>query len=455
MDPDRALDALRRSGPLRAGDLQRALDVPGATMRRGLAGVRASILTAGRARATTYAARRAIPGLFTPTPIYEVAPDGGVRHALTLHPVEPFGCWVEPHTDDVTAGFFEADPADLGPDAHVDLPWFLGPLRPEGFLGRLWLRNHGDAGLPADLGRWTGDDVLRFAAHHEPDLPGAWLVGAAARDRWLSEDRWSGAPTVAQLDALLPDLAARAVRGEGGGSSPGGEQPKLSVRVWDGDRPVTLLVKFTAPRDAPVGERWADLLVAENVAHEVLRESGIEACRSRVIDSGGRRFLVIERFDRHGRLGRSGTVSLRSLDRDGAAADLRRWRVVTAGLVRDGHLAAPDHARVEWLEAFGHLIANTDTHPGNLSLRLRGARVLGLAPVYDMLPMFHAPRASGEVRADLYDARAALDEAPASAREAAVCLWSRVADHPAVSAGYAAMARRQAERAAAVPSSGN
>jgi hypothetical protein len=148
--------------------------------------------------ATSEAVRayRPIPGLVTPTPVYEVAPDGAVRHALTLHPVAPFGSWIESHTDDVAKGFFEADPSDLGPQG--DLPWFFDPLRPDGFLGRQWLRNHSEAGFPADLARWAGDDVLRFAAHHEPDLPGAWLVGVAARDRWLADDRWSGALSVAR-----------------------------------------------------------------------------------------------------------------------------------------------------------------------------------------------------------------------------------------------------------------
>ncbi len=249
----------------------------------------------------------------------------------------------------------------------------------------------------------------------------------------------------------MPELAARAVRGEGGGSSPGGEQPKLSLRAWDGDRPVTLMVKFTAPRDTRVGERWADLLAAEQVAHDVLRAVGIDACVSRLVDVGERRFLLIERFDRHGGVGRSGVVSLRPLDRDGAAADLRRWSIVTAGLVAAGRLDPADHARVGWLEAFGHLIGNNDMHPGNLSLRLRGARVVGLAPVYDMLPMFHASRASGEVRADLYDPRAAVDPVPASARTAAVCYWSRVTGHPGISAAYAAIARAQGALADAVP----
>jgi hypothetical protein len=59
-------------------------------------------------------------------------------------------------------------------------------------------------------------------------------------------------------------------------------------------------VKFTAPDDNPVSERWRDLLLAEHLALSVL---GVE---TEVFDFGGQRFLEIPRFDRTGPLGRKG-----------------------------------------------------------------------------------------------------------------------------------------------------
>lgn len=135
-------------------------------------------------------------------------------------------------------------------------------------------------------------------------------------------------------------------------------------------------------------------------------------------------------------------MSLAALDRTGVARDLRRWSLGTALLVRDGRLAAGDHERVEWLEAFGNLIANTDMHPGNLSFGMRGTRLAGLAPVYDMLPMFFAPR-HGELPVEVYSPGTERDSFPDSAIEAAAALWEQVGASPLVSDGFKRLADRQ------------
>lgn len=392
------------------------------TLQRSLQRERDRILTVGRARATRYAARRQVDGVLTPIPIYEADPDGAIRHAMTLHPVEPFGFYVEGLVAEVDSGFESTGIDD------PELPWFLVDARPQGFLGRAWARGHVDQGFGGDPERWTADQVLRFLTHYGSDLVGALVVGAFARD--LLRHTLPGA-----VDReAYPELARKALSEVPWGSSPGGEHPKFTVPGR--------IVKFSPVIDEPSGQRWADLLAAEHLAHEVLRRHGVDAARSAIVDADGRRFLEVERFDRHGPAGRSGVVSLAALDRTGIARELRRWSLGTAALVREGRLGAEEHARVEWLEAFGHLIANTDMHPGNLSFRMRGTRLTGLAPVYDMLPMYFAPR-YGELPREGYDPAAEREAFPPSAIEAARALWEQVVASGAVSEDFERIAERQ------------
>lgn len=161
-----------------------------------------------------------------------------------------------------------------------------------------------------------------------------------------------------------------------------------------------------------------------------------------MIDRGERRFLCVERFDRVGPRGRAGLVSLRPFDRDGVAQELRQWSLVARDLVEQGILSDTDGAHVGWIEAFGHAIANTDMHRGNLALRVDGLEVTGLAPVYDMLPMFYAPRHGGELPRGTWDPDARMERWPTGVREAARVFWRRVADDPLVSDDMRAIARR-------------
>ncbi|MEQ1505894.1 MAG: HipA domain-containing protein [Myxococcota bacterium] len=412
-------------GPCDAAELQRSAGRSKSSVQRGLDRLRGEVLTVGHARATRYALRRGIAGVVTPTPVFEFDPDGAVRHALTLHPVEPFGFWVEAHVAEVTAGFEATSPTD------PDLPWWLADARPQGFLGRGWARTHADAGYPLDVDRWSADQVLRFLAHYGADVSGAFAVGTAGRD--LS-DRLSH-PDPRPDD--YPALAQRALTDGPWGSSAGGDQPKFQV--------AGRIVKFSPPIDQPLGRRWADLLAAEHHAHEVLDAAGVPAARSTVFDLDGRRFLEVHRFDRHGPRGRSGLVSLASLDPSGVARELRSWSIGAAALARDGRLDPADVARVAWLEAFGHAIANTDMHPGNLSFRLRGTTLRGLAPVYDVLPMFYAPR-HGELPTGLHRPAWPAERA-ASALAAARTLWERVAADPTVSDPFRRVADHHAAAA--------
>lgn len=111
-------------------------------------------------------------------------------------------------------------------------------------------------------------------------------------------------PEIVERDKTFPTLARAVSSGEDPGSSAGGEQPKFCAYTEQGH----VIVKFTAPNNNAVSERWRDLLQAEHLALKVL---GVE---TEVFDFEGQRFLEIPRFDRVGPLGRIGVFSLQALD---------------------------------------------------------------------------------------------------------------------------------------------
>src|SRR4029079_4265524 len=75
-----------------------------------------------------------------------------------------------------------------------------------------------------------------------------------------------------------------------------------------------VLVKFSPSTRTSVGVRWADLLVSEHLAHEVLRGAGLAAAQSRIERFEDRPSLETIRFDRVGRAGRIGVTSLFAID---------------------------------------------------------------------------------------------------------------------------------------------
>lgn len=434
-DTSAVLSLLTRSGPLRTAQLRSILGMSSSALSRMRDDLSDRVLITGKARATTWSVRRSILGLITPVRVYEIDAVGDAVHVLTLHPIEPMGGYVEAHTKRASSGFYETDPSDLGHDPNIDLPWFLHDLKPVGFLGRGWLSRFSGLDFPRILSQWSGDDVLRFAAQFGQDAPGALVIGAAAAAR-------RSAPPVMDLscDTTLLDAVERSQAVSVDLSSLGGEQPKFLARVDAFGEQTDVVVKFSPPMGTALGRRWADLLMAEHIAHQIIADSGLSACQSLIRDAGDRRFLVVRRFDRVGVHGRSGVHTLLPLDRNGAASDMRSWSILTRRLVDDGRLLKEAHHHARWAESFGHAIANTDMHLGNLAFTLDGTHITGLAPIYDMLPMFYAPR-HNELVPGLY---ACAEDVPATVREAARVFWSRVAACDAVSDDFQTIARHHA-----------
>ena len=339
------------------------------TASRALAVLGDDVVRIGAGPSIQYALRDARRG-FSAVPIYRVTDTGRVEPLGDLIPVYPEGFVL------VQTG---------KPGRHSDgLPWWLFDMRPQGYLGRAWASKYAAGlSLPTNPEHWTDADAIRALLAQGHDAIGNLLIGEQARARFLEMPE----PAPVERATAFPALALAAGAGEAPGSSAGGEQPKFCTCTERGH----VLVKFSAPDDNPVSERWRDLLLAEHLALKVLR------VETEVFDFGGQRFLEIPRFDRTGLLGRIGVFSLRALDAEFVGNARASWPVLVNSLVTQGYVhpdAAADTARL-W--AFGTLIGNTDMHHGNLSFINSHGRPYHLAPAYDILPMGFAPRAGGAI----------------------------------------------------------
>lgn len=292
-----------------------------------------------------------------------------------------------------------------GISLHSDgLPWWLFDMLPQGYLGRAYVARHAaEMGLPDQLKEWTDTQALRALLEHGHDIIGNIILGEKARNRFLD----APVPEPISFNHKAEEyarLALEAAYGDSPGSSAGGEQPKFTAYVMTQEGGRHVIVKFSELEDGPVSERWRDLLLAENLALETLREGGIPAAKTQVIDYGGQRFLESERFDRIGIFGRSALHSLSALDAEFAGLGTGGWPVITRLLADDHHIdkEAADITSILW--AFGTLIGNSDMHNGNLSFISEHGRPYSIAPAYDMTPMGFAPRSGGGLTDTLSEA---------------------------------------------------
>jgi hypothetical protein len=388
----RHADAVRlqlANGPLAARQLIDALEISQPTLSRALAAFGDEVVRLGSARSIQYALRDGSRGL-PDIPVYQVDVEGKIRLLGTLVPV-------------CAEGFVMLQ-ADGEAMFSGGLPWWLFDMRPVGYLGRAYAARHAGAlGLPARLTDWTDTHALRALLANGEDLVGNLLLGDVARDRFLAAPLPEPIAD-AQKANRYAALAREAARGEQPGSSAGGEQPKFIAFAATPEGPRHVLVKFSEPDAGPVGERWRDLLLAEHLALETLREAGVAAATTRLIDAEGQRFLEVERFDRVGALGRRAVFSLSALNAEFVGAGASGWPAIARWMAARKVIVpqAAESAALLW--AFGTLIGNTDMHGGNLSFLSDQGPPCEIAPAYDMSPMGLAPRSGGGLPESLNDA---------------------------------------------------
>lgn len=392
------LDRLPPGQTVPAADLLEGLGITRPTLGRLVAEARGSVVRLGRTRATAYAMRQ-VTAAGSEWPLYRMRDDGSLEElgqmvALsgdTFH-VQLEGDrpnLVRPPEGDV-AGYFPG------------LPWYLDDLRPQGFLGRTFAHRRGrHLGLPEDINRWQLGDTLQALVR---------AGGTEAGDLLLGGDSVAGA--LAALDAppdrvraqdrarYYPEWATAALEGEDVGSSPGGEQPKFTATVEHLGGRYAALVKFALAGAGEASERWADLLVCEHLALEVLRDSGVSAAASCILQTAQHTFLEVQRFDRTpDTLGRRGFVSLLALSSAFVGEVTVDWGQAGEQLLDLRWVDQDAARRMAQLYAFGRLIGNSDMHQGNIGFHLADRGSLPLAPAYDMLPMSLAPSRTGVLRA--------------------------------------------------------
>jgi hypothetical protein len=432
---------IRARGPVSATELAAALRVNRTTIARSLPDFGDELVTLGATRSTRYLLRREIRNIGNRWPVYSIDANGRAGEWAELEALHEHLWRVNWAGDppDWAGIFMEENGLWNG------FPFFLSDARPQGFLGRAIASRISRAlQLPDDPRSWNDEDVLVYHQTAGEDLPGNLVVGddclrrALARSADLASDR-----TIREEEReIFYPLRAVEVSQDLPGSSAGGEQPKFLATLCAEDggfRPV--LVKFTAPMEQENGRRWADLLVCEFHAHEVLAEAGFSNPGALLSDAGGRRFLETPRFDRRGASGRLGVVSLEALS--AASVGLARdWSTAVGELARRGMIDSNSLATVQRLQAFGELIGNSDMHAGNLSFFLGESMPLRVTPSYDMLPMLWAPSTQGELVERRFAPSPPLPAMTDTWREAAVLaedFWSRVAADQRLTPAFATM----------------
>ena len=379
------LRTLRTWHKLPAGQLPERLGVSRATLMRAVRELGSQVVSRGKARRTAYAARRPVRGSLQALALYRIDRDGQAHDAAMLYPLHPAGCALDsseplewPLDEDMRDGWFEG------------LPYFLDDMRPQGFLGRHFARRHADLlQVSTDPKDWSEDDTLHALALVGSDAPGHYILGEPALRQWLLHSQQELLPLQDRQVAPAYLLNAEEAMAQGTvGSSAGGECPKFTAFREVAGRLVHVIVKFSGSDGAPGTVRWSDLLVCEHLALLAVAEHlDLQAAVSRIHQAGGRTFLEVERFDRHGRLGRSPVCSWAALNVALVGLAGKPWPQGGAALLGLGLIDAECMAALQRLWLFGQLIANTDMHDGNLAFRPG----LQLAPVYDMLPMLYAP----------------------------------------------------------------
>lgn len=441
--PAAILRTLRLWHKMSAGELLDRLQVSRATMMRAIKALGPEVVVRGKARRTAYAARRPVRGNNASIPLFRIDRAGCGSEIAVVDPLYPQGCAVRfldayewPLIEAMRDGWFEG------------IPYPLDDMRPQGFLGRHFARQHAAllqvSESPVD---WSEDDVLYALSVLGADQPGNTILGEAAYRRFLAEvEKGAHFLTDAETEAAYSMQALDALHLGVAGSAAGGEFPKFTEkRLIDGVQ-AHVIVKFSGTDISAGTQRWADLLVCEHLALSTVAEYlKVDAALSCIYQASGRTFLEVQRFDRHGAFGRSAVCSWAALNAALFGLGGKSWVAGAAALRKQGLIQDATEQDIQRIWYFGQLIANTDMHDGNLAFRPG----LELAPVYDMLPMYYAPVRGVELPERQFAPRLPMPSEQAiwqQAAQAAIRFWHRAADDMRISPSFRQTCAENAEK---------
>jgi len=428
-DNQTRLLAYLAAGVRTSEDIQKRLGLSQPTVSRLIASLSEKIVVIGKARARRYTLRRDVRGLGGDFPVFRIDRDGNASSDGVLSAIGHDEYLWQPKIGEAVAS--------------KSLPWFLADLRPDGFTGRAFVRRmHEDLALPPRGLDWHDDHVLVALSRRGEDSMGDLIVGQESLDRYFRLTRESAAPIPQdELPSAYPEMARLAMDGQPVGSSAGGEQPKFTVSIERAGEVLNVLVKFSPPIDSIEGRRWADLLVCEQIALQLVQEKGVPAVKTALLESEGRVFLEVVRFDRVGRFGRLPMISLRAIDNEFYGWQ-DNWVAAAKRVEADNRMSREDARNLRWLSVFGDLIANTDQHFVNISLASEAGHY-SLLPAYDMLPMLYRPM-DGAAPVKAFRPPAFSTSAAGewdSALSAAIIFWERAGEDLRISQDFRLICR--------------
>lgn len=370
-------------GPATSKEIQAETGLSQTAVSRLLRSMGDDVVMLPNRRPPKYAMTRNAFGGSNKLPLAMVDAYGNTVLVAYIRPLAPSGFFVESAT-----GMPQVLLGESKSGVYADLPYFLGDLCPQGFLGRQIAVDLASQStdFPPDPRNWNVNHIGRYLISNGDDLPGNFKFGEQALSRVRRR------PVVSN-EKDYPALADSVMSGVIPGSSAGGEQPKFTT--FCGSRSAHVIVKFSPLGNSEVAQRWRDILITEYHATETLHSADMPAAETRLIELDGRLFLESQRFDRVGEYGRMPMLSLQSIDAEFVGLGNDWPRVLDA--LDSINLVSWQHVfDAESLWWFGCLINNSDMHLGNLSFSIEGG-VFRLLPVYDMCSMGFAPKTGSEV----------------------------------------------------------
>lgn len=371
---------------LTAREAMSHLDISQATFTRLLSSLEPQILKIGRGRSSRYALKRKIN--YLPANINSesfnilmVNESAEISHIANLHAISQKSFFVESLSSLVYSKIYS------------DLPYWLNDCRPSGFLGRLIPKKASELSYPEDIRLWDAECTLAYLSTLGWDLIGNLIIGEKAYSQAINNQENIPDQVInSKRASSYSKLANEIISLGAAGSSAAGEQPKfLAVKVNEKKEKIPVLVKFSPSGEDEISKRRKDLLISEHLAFEVLLEHNVSACKSEIIQGSDRTFLELERFDRIGTRARKGLITLDSLDSEFCGSG-GSWKEIALSLKNAKIINENIYEEIIWRYYFGLCIGNNDMHSGNLSFFIQGEKILSLAPVYDMLPMYYAPK---------------------------------------------------------------
>jgi hypothetical protein len=408
-----------------ARELTRELGISQPTLSRLINSMQNDIVVMGKGRATCYGLPKKPGAEHNRLPVYSIDAKGDVHPYGQLTPLQGGQYWWQ-------------SISCSGEIAH-HLPWQIQDLLINGYSARAFAHRYGDQlKLSPRLTDWTEEDMLVATSRCGEDRPGNLILGEESLARYFDLVRKS--PELIEPGSQVfeyPQLALKTLARDIAPIQLSGEQPKFSVCLNDRGAPCQMLIKFSPAADSKEARRYADLLVCEHLALEVIRIAGLSAARSRLVITGNQTFLCIKRFDRRGAFGRLPITSLRALHtRIQAPCD--DWVAAATRLQKQGIIHLSEAKKLHWLALFSDMIGNSNQHFGNISFLPHGKDNYLLAPAYGVRPTIYEPLA-GEIPARLFTPPPLRKEAGAEftdARQSAILFWKSAAIDERISEGF-------------------